>query len=298
MTAVFWSLFAVLFALPLAAAQAATSAAEDPPRHSAFPATIVELTIPSHGMRLPGHIYLASGQGPHPTVVFLHGLPGNERNLDLAQALRRAGFNALFFHYRGAWGAEGEYRMTQLPDDALAVLNWLREPGQLSSLRIDGEKLSVLGHSLGGYAALASGARDADLACVVALSPANLLLWQRAAGEKDEGFDALAAYADSLFMLRGFSGQVAFEELTETAPAELDTAAFGAGLRGKSVLMMVGERDETTPPDTMFDPVVAAYEKVEGLDLTVRKLDDDHSFSSSRLTLAAHILAWTDAHCR
>ena len=269
-------MIAILSAQPALAAETPVLRGEDPPRDAAFPAAIVELTIPSHGMRLPGHIYLAAGAGPHPTVVFLHGLPGNERNLDIAQALRRAGFNTLFFHYRGAWGAEGEYRMTQLPDDALAVLDWLRAPEQAAALRVDGESLSVLGHSLGGYAALASGARDAGLSCVMSLAPANLVLWRQAALARDGGFDALAAYADSLFMLRGFSGEAVFEELTETAPAALDTAAFGAGLRGKAVLMMVGERDETTPPPAMFDPVVAAYEEIEGLDLTVHRLDDDH----------------------
>ena len=158
--------------------------------------------------------------------------------------------------------------------------------------------LFVVLRFVGGFAALASGARDADIACVMALAPANLVLWQRAVRAKAEGFDALAAYADSLFMLRGFSGTVLLDELKNTAPAELDTAVFGAGLRGKAVLMMVGERDETTPPATMFDPVVAAYEQVEGLDLTVGRLDDDHSFSSSRLGLAQDILAWANERCR
>ena len=39
-------------------------------------------------------------------VLLLHGFPGNEKNLDLAQDLRADGFNVLFFHYRGAWGSE------------------------------------------------------------------------------------------------------------------------------------------------------------------------------------------------
>ena len=51
---------------------------------------------------LAGMMLGANGQGPHPTIVLLHGFPGNEKNLDLAQSLRRAGYNVLFFHYRGA----------------------------------------------------------------------------------------------------------------------------------------------------------------------------------------------------
>ena len=72
---------------------------------AANPPAIVEVNFKSQGKRLNGVVYLANGAGPHPTVVLLHGFPGNEKNLDLAQALRRDGFNVLFFHYRGAWGS-------------------------------------------------------------------------------------------------------------------------------------------------------------------------------------------------
>jgi len=52
-----------------------------------FPPAMLEAPedLMSNGKRLNGIIYLAQGQGPHPTVLLLHGLPGNERNLDLAQ---------------------------------------------------------------------------------------------------------------------------------------------------------------------------------------------------------------------
>lgn len=47
-------------------------------------------------------MYMAAGAGPHPTVLLLHGLPGNEQNVDLAQSIRRAGWNVLTLHYRGS----------------------------------------------------------------------------------------------------------------------------------------------------------------------------------------------------
>ena len=58
---------------------------------SVHPPAMVELAFESNGHRVNGLMYLAQGAGPHPTVILLHGYPGNERNLDLAQALRRAG---------------------------------------------------------------------------------------------------------------------------------------------------------------------------------------------------------------
>jgi len=271
----------------------------DPVPDPEFPPSVAEVAIPAAGgARLPGHLYLANGPGPHPTVVLLHGLPGAERNLDLAQALRRYGFNTLFFHYRGAWGADGTYRFTQLPDDALAVLTWLRDNEQIRSLRIDPDALSVLGHSVGGYTALAAGARDPDLACVVSLAPANLGLWREWVLEESPSAERLVGYADSLFMLRGLSGARFREELAYAQAKALDTEGFGSGLRGKAVLMLVGEGDTVTPAGSMFDPVVAAYRKAGVAPLDARRLPGDHSFSQSRVRLTREILAWMGDHCR
>lgn len=295
-----YSILGLLLSIPSYGAVSVDDAiSRDTPRHPTHPASVVELAIPSHGEKLPGHIYLADGPGPHPTVVLLHGFPGNEKNLDLAQALRRFGFNTLFFHYRGAWGGTGRFRFGQLPEDAGAVVRYLRSDEQRARLRVDPAAISVLGHSLGGYTALATGAREDSLRCVMALSPANLGLWKGGLGNTDNpNTQRLLAYADTLFMLRGLSGDSFREELDATPMAALDTTGFGSGLLGKSVLMMVGEDDQVTPAASMFDPVVAAYEAVDGLDLTARKISGDHSFSWSRVQLTRDVLTWADGHCR
>jgi pimeloyl-ACP methyl ester carboxylesterase len=69
-----------------------------------------------------GFIYVAAGIQPHPTVLILHGSPGNEQNLDPAQALRRAGYNVLFFHYRGSWGSPGKFTQAGGVDDGQAAV--------------------------------------------------------------------------------------------------------------------------------------------------------------------------------
>ena|SRR5579884_2679594 len=81
----------------------------DPPHDAAHPAQMVVLHIPSGGVSINGVAYLAAAAGAHPTLVSLHGLPGNEKNLDLAQAVRRAGWNAITFNYRGSWGSPGSF---------------------------------------------------------------------------------------------------------------------------------------------------------------------------------------------
>jgi len=241
---------------------------------------------------------MASGAGPHPTLVLLHGFPGNEKNLDIAQVARRAGFNVVFFHYRGAWGAEGSYSIRTLDNDTLAVLAFLREPANARRLRVDTNKLSVLGHSLGGYTALATGRQDADLVCVGAMSPANMGIWKAGFDAGDLTGDRLTAYADSLFMLADFSGEVMSDQLQRSSMDELDIRGFGAGLAGKSVFMVVGDKDAVTPADTMFTPVTQAYSQVEGLSLQQHIITGDHSFSWSRVQLSRLVLDWLTADCR
>jgi acetyl esterase/lipase len=107
------------------------------------------LHIPSHGVLINGLIYQPSGAGPHPTLVICHGLPGNEKNLDLAQAARRAGWNAVAFNYRGSWGSPGVYRFAQNLEDADAVLAYLRDPANSARLGIDTKRIAIAGHSMG-----------------------------------------------------------------------------------------------------------------------------------------------------
>src|SRR4029453_12265496 len=90
----------------------------DPPRDPAHPARKEVIHVPSGGAIINGVVYTASGAGPHPTFVFFHGLPGTERNLDLAQAVRRAGWNAVFVNYRGSWGSGGSFRFAHTLEDA------------------------------------------------------------------------------------------------------------------------------------------------------------------------------------
>ena len=270
----------------------------DPEIDPQAPPLINELIIPSHGDRMAGLIYLANGPGPHPTVLLLHGFPGNEKNLDLAQSFRRNGFNAVFFHYRGAWGSEGDFSLTQIDEDALATLEFLRKPEVAKRYRIDTSKLSLLGHSMGGYASLSAGHRDQDVVCVGAMSPANFAIYAASVKANEPEVRGFMAYIDGLFMLRGFSGKAMAEQLLSAPMESLDTSGFGTGLRGKSVFLVIGDQDKVTPAVAMFDPVVEAYSQDKEIRLQHLKIPGDHSFSGSRVKLTEVLVDWLDKDCR
>src|SRR4051794_24837023 len=144
-------IFAASLALVLVprAAEAATApcSAVDRPRDAAQPTHNQQLLIPSGGVGLNALLFQAGGAGPHPTVILMHGLPGNERNLDLAQAIRRCGWDVLTFTYRGAWGSPGDFSIASSMDDAVAALAFASAEG--AKLGIDTRHIVLAGHSMG-----------------------------------------------------------------------------------------------------------------------------------------------------
>ncbi|MEM9172801.1 MAG: alpha/beta fold hydrolase [Pseudomonadota bacterium] len=257
-----------------------------------FPPTNVELAFNSGGASLPAYLMVANGRGPHPTVVLLHGYPGNEKNLDLAQSLRRAGFNVLFMHYRGAWGAQGDYSLRQLPQDAVAALQFLRAKGR--EHRVDALRLSLVGHSMGGFAALKAGSQDARLDCVVGLAASNPGEY---AARTDEQLDRFAVYTDGLFMLKNFSGNKAVSELRAFS-RQLDLRSAATGLGGKSVLLVAGGNDSVVPPDVQ-SRLAAAFEANPRVNLTSMIIPGaDHSFAGHRQQLQRTVVGWLSNNCR
>ena len=291
-----FTLFLLLSTPAVSAGNDANPLIADPTPDNMLPPSIEELSFESDGKRLSGLLYLANGLGPHPTVILLHGLPGNEKNLDIAQAVRRAGFNVMFFHYRGAWGSEGDYRLSYLVDDVRAALNFLRD--HATRYRVDTLKLSLLGHSMGGFAALAYGSKDPSLVCVGAMAPANLGLMAEGIRAGEPGALQFLEYADDLFMLRNFSGERMRTDLLSVPAWQIDTRLFAPGLRGKSVFMIAGKDDFVTPVVSMFDPTVAAYKRDPAIDLRHFTIPGDHSFSWSRIQLTELILGWLQNDCR
>jgi hypothetical protein len=122
----------------------------------------------SNGYRLLGRLFLAPGDDPKPTAVLLHGLPGIEQNHDLAFALREHGWNAVIFHYRGCWGSAGVYNFGSLPDDVRACLDYLSSG---ENPQVDAGRLVVVGHSMGGWAAVIEAAADERARAVAVIGP-------------------------------------------------------------------------------------------------------------------------------
>ena len=261
------------------------------PVDTAYPPMMRAVLIPSAGVRLNGVLYVAQGRGVHPTVVFLHGFPGDEKNADLAQAVRRAGFNALVFYYRGAWGSPGIYSYSHVLEDATAALTWLREPAAADSLRVDPERLILVGHSLGGFAALYTAATTRNVVAVAALAPVDL--GSRGAAMRDPG--ALAKGVQrrgaQLGALRGTSGEELSREAV-THAGEWSLQRYAGVLATKRVLLLAATHDEAVPLSEVYEPLRAKLRAAGAKELTTLTLTSDHAFSNVRIGLAQALTRW------
>jgi uncharacterized protein len=273
----------LLSAAPSLTAQSVPSAIyTDPPADAAHPATMEVLHIPTHGVSINGVIYIPPGPGPHPTIVICHGFPGNEKNLDLAQALRRAGWNAVTFNYRGAWGSPGSFRFSQNLEDADAVLAFLRDPANASKLGIDTKRIVLAGHSMGGWVTVLTAAHDHALAGAVLISAADMGLMGGIEHKK-----LVALTADNMEALAGCSPESLATELGQNAK----TFQFANAVDGlKGVPLLVLSANDGLAPHT--DALVQALKAKGDKNIKAIHAATDHGWSDHRIFLETSILEW------
>lgn len=277
-------------ALPSPAlAQWAPSATVDPPRDAAHPARNVQLLVPSGEAGMNGLFLLAAGAGPKPTMLLLHGLPGNERNLDLAQAVRRAGWHVLTFTYRGAWGSPGRFSIAAALEDARAALAFLRTPEAASRFGVDARRIVLAGHSMGGLATALAAADDRDLSGVVLLDAWNAgatAAQVRAAGA--EGRRAFVASFDDLgHALQGATAETLADEVLANG-SNWELLARAPALARHPLLTVYASEGIAADNRRLAD----AIGRVPGARLSAVELKSDHSFADSRIALSQAVVDW------
>ena len=257
------------------------------------PTGMSAFVVNSAGSKLFGIIYIAEGKGPHPTVFLLHGFPGNEKSLDMAQTLRRAGVNSVFFSYRGAWGSEGDFSYANCIDDTVAVVKFLQEPQTAARFRIDPAKIILTGHSMGGFVGFNVVKRLNDIKYFISFSGWNLGFYgQRlAAGNAEYKGKALAWIAGSAAPLKGTTPEKLRDEILSMKDSH-DLLSFVPNMAGKKILMVGAKRDIPVPMELDHIPLYDALIKAYPNDIEEFIVDDDHAYSATRVTVTEAMLKW------
>jgi dipeptidyl aminopeptidase/acylaminoacyl peptidase len=238
---------------------------------------IAGTTFDSDGHRLAGVVYLARGDVPKPTALLLHGCPGLEQNLDLAAVLRDRGWNSLVFHYRGCWGSAGRYDLRTVDRDVRAAVDHL-EAGEYPS--VDTGRLAVVGHSLGGWAAILAAAADRRLRAVVTCgAPAR--------------FDGIEITADSVDReFTRFLATTPAEFLSQRAELALRAGPLDlvASIAPRPLLVVHGGDDEWVRADHGR----ALYQRARRPRQYVEMEGANHAFAFHRAALRDLIGDWLD----
>jgi uncharacterized protein len=286
----FFGIFAVSFSLVLAAftasAQNVPAAINtDPPRDKDFPAMMEAPDIISHNTRLNSVFYLASGAGPHPVVLLLHGFPGNEQNMDLAYAIRRAGWNVFVPHYRGSWGSAGNFSFSNAIEDTQSAIAFLRDPANAKKYRTDATKIAIVGHSMGGFLGLYATAHDQAILGMAAISAWNIgASVQRPATEA-----STKLFHDAAIRLAGTTPEGFLTEAKQNS-AKWNYIDWANDLKPRPIFVIESSDGNVADNHALFE----ALQKAGDSRATEVHMETDHSYNDHRIALQTAVLNWLE----
>jgi pimeloyl-ACP methyl ester carboxylesterase len=234
--------------------------------------------IRSEGVDLLGTIYIGLGEGKRPTALLLHGLPGFEKNVDIAYGLRAMGWNVLLPHYRGCWGSEGNYRFTGVPTDVKNAITHME-----TKPYVDTEKIFLVGHSLGAWATIITTAQDPRVKGGVAIAGG---LSPKPTEAEARGNTHIKNLIEQKF-LKNITFEEAVEDMIKRGK-ELASQDWIGKISPRPLLMIGGEQDEAATPERV--KALYAYAK-EPKKLVMIK-DADHVFTKQRRKLVTTVTDW------
>jgi pimeloyl-ACP methyl ester carboxylesterase len=255
-------------------------------------ASMQTMQIPSHGALMNALVYVAAGAGPHPAVILLHGFPGNERNLDLAQDMRRAGWDVLYFNYRGSWGTPGDFSFAHGIEDVAAALAYLRQPAVARNLRLDPTRIVLIGHSMGGFMTVQAAAADPAIKAFATISAADMAGTMQRLLSKDKKPDALRTMSaglagEGMAPLTGCTPNGLAHELADHGTAWGFQSKVDA-LKNRTAFVITSD-DGLAAQNTAFADALSAAGDTQ---VNTLHLATDHAYSDQRLELSRAVLAW------
>lgn len=257
-----------------------------------YPPDLTDVIINSSSEKIFGTMLTAQGEGPHPTMLLVHGVPGTEKNFDIAQALRRTGWNILIFHYRGTWGSQGDFSFVNAIDDVEAAFGFLKSEEAIKKFRIDDKNIVLAGNSFGGFAALLSAARGLDAKAYISICPYDFGLVGEIIQKDNETMSNLTEMLKDLIVpTKGATVESLINEMIENS-SSWNLINNAAELSKHKLLIIAGNKDSVSPPDLHYYPLIAALNSNNAENLNCHLLDTNHGFQDRRILLTEIIANW------
>jgi len=247
--------------------------------------------LKSGGENLLGTFFQAGGAEKKPTVILLHGFPGNESNFDIAHSIRRFGWNVLSFHYRGSWGSGGVFSWNNAIEDVTTVIDSIKQGYLSEDLKVDSKKLIMVGHSMGGFFSAYSLMKGlVEHAYTLALFNIGMI------GELIAGNPAYEGMAlESLREGAKFFNSIPPEKLLKEMIDNADEWNLLGGVRSiaeRNLFLLGAEYDQTAPTAMHFSPLINMLKKVSPEKKFGEILQTGHSFSDKRIAVSRSVVDW------
>ncbi|MCK4816293.1 prolyl oligopeptidase family serine peptidase [bacterium] len=256
----------------------------------------IPITFNSEGSKIQGIFYPANINKLAPTVILLHGSPGNDKEpLGLGTKMMQEGINALAFNYRGTWASEGFHSPKNSLQDVNSAIAFLLSPNIINEFSIDTTNLFIAGYSYGGNMALIGSLNNPSIKKVISIAGADLSEIARSI-KNDENF---RMYFENMIeermlnsgMVRSHGGKAVAEELL-SAMDQYDYVKYSKELAKKDILLIGGWLDKQSTLEGHILPLYRALQKNEAKNIEIEMFNDNHSFRNVRDALANTIISW------
>jgi len=261
----------------------------------------VKIDLISNGNKLNAKFYPVERGIQSPTVILLHGIPGNDDNpLGLAERLNKNEINILVFNYQGTFSSEGLFNFDNCRNDIGVALNFLKENGNIQQYSIDTSRIIICGYSLGGSLALTAAVHNPEIQNIIAIAGGtdqSIYLKKMTANQAyRNGFEKRIV---SLYSPKGpIKGDSTYlhQYFDKIIPEvdNYDLVKNGDKLKNRSILFITGWLDNAIPMEEYIIPVYRQLKMLNAENVYIKAFETDHYFSNVMDELTNTITEWTN----
>jgi len=255
----------------------------------------VNIELKNNGNKLDAKFYPADKPAKVPSVVLLHGFPGNQTGpLGLAEKLNTAGMNVLVFNYEGSYQSEGSFSFDNCIENAGTAVNFLLDPGNQAKYNIDTSKIVVCGYSFGGTIAIESAMYNNKIKRIVSIANDDHSVSIRKAAANPEFREKYQEFIGKSFEPSGpFRGDIKTQMNYYINNADrYDLVKNADKLIQKKVLFIVGWKDRTSLIEVNTLPLYRKLQQLNAVNISIKGFESDHRFANVIDDVTGTIIAW------
>jgi uncharacterized protein len=255
----------------------------------------INIDLRNNGIKLDAKIYVTKKLTKAPSVILLHGFPGNQSSpLGLAERLNNAGFNILVFNYQGSYSSEGSFSFDNCIDNVNAAVSFLRDPLNQAKYKIDTSKIVVCGYSFGGTIAMESAMYSNNIRYLISIAnDDHSVSIKKAATDLEFRGNYLKLVGGSFEPSGPFRGDLkTLMEFFIQNVDRYDLVKNAEKLKSKKILFIVGWQDNTSLIEINTLPLYRKLLQVNKVNTSVKGYESDHRFNNVIDDLSKTISDW------